>query len=208
MPFRLDSEERINCQFLRSWRRFSTLLGDVARDPRKASVLFDRNRQAQEARRFCESRLFDSSPQSSIDLEQVRPDDPSNPLWAHFAANHEGPGIWKWVHYFDIYQRHLGKFVGRDPHIVEIGIYSGGSLSMWRSYFGPRCQITGVDIEDVCRVYEKDGIRVFIGDQADRQFWKSLRAESAPFDVLIDDGGHSPEQQRITLDSSFQVLLY
>ena len=77
---------------------------------------------------------------------------------------------------------------------------------MWRSYFGPRCQITGVDIEDVCRVYEKDGIRVFIGDQADRQFWKSLRAESAPFDVLIDDGGHSPEQQRITLEETLPYL--
>jgi hypothetical protein len=41
-----------------------------------------------------------------------------------------------------------------------------------------------------------------IGDQADRAFWQRLIADGtlpSP-DIIIDDGGHTPEQQRITLE--------
>src|SRR4051812_8731031 len=61
------------------------------------------------------------------------PDDEVNPLRASFDAVTSGPGVWKWLHYFDIYHRHLERFVGKPVTIVEIGVYSGGSLSMWRS---------------------------------------------------------------------------
>ncbi len=74
--------------------------------------------------------------------------DPSNPLRAFFDSRKEGRGIWKWDHYFDVYHRHFGKFVGRDVNVLEIGVYSGGSLEMWKAYFGPRCRIYGVDIEE------------------------------------------------------------
>jgi hypothetical protein len=95
----------------------------------------------------------------------VRP--PDNPLATFFDGHTEGPGLWKWRHYFDIYHRHFAKFVGREVHIVEIGIYSGGSLAMWRHYFGDGARLYGVDIEEACRAYEADDVRVFIGDQAD-----------------------------------------
>jgi hypothetical protein len=104
----------------------------------------------------------------------------ANPLWQYFQANREGPGIWKWVHYFDIYQRYLGKFVGTDAHVVEIGVYSGGSLPMWRHYLGPMVRITGIDIEPACKTYERDGTHIVIGDQEDRQFWKRFRDEAPP----------------------------
>src|SRR5215470_2208525 len=76
--------------------------------------------------------------------------DGSNPLEEYFDAVTEGPGVWKWRHYFPIYHRHLSKFVGRAVHVVEIGVYSGGSLAMWRSYFGDDCRIYGVDIDPAC----------------------------------------------------------
>ena len=44
--------------------------------------------------------------------------------------------VWKWKHYCDVYHRHFSKFVGREVHVLEVGIYSGGSLQMWREYFG------------------------------------------------------------------------
>src|SRR5205823_12359912 len=53
-----------------------------------------------------------------------------NPILSYFNAHTEGPGIFKWMHYFDIYQRHFSKFVGREVHVLEVGVYSGGSLSM------------------------------------------------------------------------------
>jgi hypothetical protein len=128
----------------------------------------------------------------------VRPDD--NPLRRYFDATAEGPGILKWNHYFDIYHRHFAKFRGTDARILEIGVYSGGSLGMWRDYFGRKSHIYGVDIEPACRIYAGDGVSILIGDQADRAFWRKVRTELPPFDIVIDDGGHNPEQQIVTLE--------
>jgi hypothetical protein len=129
-----------------------------------------------------------------------------NPLWEYFQANRQGPGIWKWVHYFDIYQRHLARFVGRSPHVVEIGVYSGGSLGMWRHYFGAGCRVSGVDVEQACLQYADEQTTIHIGDQADRAFWKRFRAAAPPLDVVIDDGGHEPHAQRITLEETLPHL--
>src|SRR5437016_1539396 len=61
-----------------------------------------------------------------------------NALRTFFNNYEEGPGIWKWDHYFDIYDRHFAKFRGHDSYLLEIGVYSGGSLKMWRDYLGPK----------------------------------------------------------------------
>jgi hypothetical protein len=123
-----------------------------------------------------------------------------NPLSAYFNSVKQGRGIWKWTHYFDIYHRHLCQFIGKDVHVVEVGIYSGGSLDMWKAYFGSRCKIYGVDIEPACKVYEDERTRIFIGDQGDHNFWRDFRKQVPKVDVLIDDGGHHPEQQIVTLE--------
>jgi hypothetical protein len=124
----------------------------------------------------------------------------TNPLRAFFDSHKEGPGIWKWDHYFDIYDRHFGRFRNRAARVLEIGIYSGGSLEMWRDYFGPRCQIYGIDIEPACRAYESDFVKVFIGDQGDRNFWKRFKREAPAIDIVIDDGGHLAQQQIVTFE--------
>jgi hypothetical protein len=126
--------------------------------------------------------------------------EPPNPLRSFFESRREGRGIWKWKHYFDIYDRHLSRFRGREIRILEIGIYSGGSLDMWREYFGAQCRIYGVDIEPACKNYESDCVKVYIGDQADRNFWTRFKKEVPPFDIVIDDGGHRPEQQIVSIE--------
>src|SRR5262249_18601015 len=40
---------------------------------------------------------------------------------------------------------------------------------------------------------------ISIGDQADPAFWAGFRAEAPSVDILLDDGGHEPEQQIVTL---------
>src|SRR5215475_13984002 len=70
-----------------------------------------------------------------------------NQLRTFFDNRKVGSGIWKWLHYFEIYERHFSRFRGQEVHIAEIGIYSGGSLEMWRDYFSPKAHIYGVDIE-------------------------------------------------------------
>lgn len=131
---------------------------------------------------------------------------PANPLRDYFQNHKVGHGIWKWEHYFEIYHRHFSRFVGRSVNVMEIGIYSGGSLGMWRSYFGDRSHIYGVDIEEACASYQNDHTSVFIGDQADRAFWSDVKQKIRGLDILIDDGGHTPEQQQITLEEMLPFL--
>lgn len=147
----------------------------------------------------------------SVKFSEARPEgvpQPSTPftLSAYFDAHRTGRGIWKWAHYFEIYERHLARWVGVDSQVLEIGIYSGGSLEMWRHYFGPAAHVIGVDIEEACRAYEEPGISIAIGDQEDRNFWASFRKRFPRIDVLIDDGGHTYEQQRVTLEEMLPHL--
>jgi hypothetical protein len=123
------------------------------------------------------------------------------PLEAYFDTHRTGQGLWKWRHYFPIYERFFSRFVGQPVRVMEIGVYSGGSLRMWRDYFGPRSTIIGVDIEPACRAYESDGIQIVIGDQGDPRFWSEILGKLAPLDIVIDDGGHQHEQQIATLEA-------
>jgi hypothetical protein len=126
--------------------------------------------------------------------------DADNPLRAFFNARTEGRGIWKWDHYFDVYDRHFARFRGGDVHVLEIGIYSGGSLDLWHDYFGPRCHVYGVDIEEACRRYENEGTTIFVGDQADREFWRRVRSAVPRLDIVVDDGGHQTNEQATSLE--------
>jgi len=123
------------------------------------------------------------------------------PLEEYFDRHQTGPGVWKWQHYFPIYDRHFSKFRGREVHVLEVGVYSGGSLDMWRDYFGEGAHVYGVDIDERCRAYERPGVRVFIGDQSDPDFWRRFLEEVPMLDIVIDDGGHQVYQQRPTLEA-------
>jgi cephalosporin hydroxylase len=126
-----------------------------------------------------------------------------SPLQEFIEARRQGLGIWKWQHYLDVYHRHFDRFRGQPVRVLEIGLYSGGSLDMWRDYFGPQAQIYGVDIQPECRAYESEGVQIFIGDQGDRSFWRRFRHRVPILDIVIDDGGHLSEQQIV----SFEELL-
>jgi hypothetical protein len=131
---------------------------------------------------------------------------PGNPLWDYFTSHEAGHGIWKWHHYFQIYHQHFAKFIGKPVRVLEIGIFSGGSLGMWKSYFGPQCHIYGVDIEEACRAYASENVSVFIGDQEDPAFWDRFISKVPEVDIIIDDGGHTPAQQIMTLEKMLPRL--
>jgi 23S rRNA U2552 (ribose-2'-O)-methylase RlmE/FtsJ len=122
-------------------------------------------------------------------------------LEEYVEAHEIGRGIWKWQHYLPIYERHFSKFRSREVHVVEIGVHSGGSLEMWKEYFGPGCHIYGVDIEPACQIYESPEVDIFIGDQADPSFWKDFVKKVPHVDIVIDDGGHRIFQQVATLEA-------
>jgi cephalosporin hydroxylase len=73
---------------------------------------------------------------------------------------------------------------------------------MWKDYFGSKARIFGVDINPLCRQFEEDQVTIFIGDQANKTFLSGLKREMPRLDIVLDDGGHTMEQQINT----FEVL--
>jgi hypothetical protein len=128
-----------------------------------------------------------------------------NDLEAYFNQN-TGKLIHKWMHYFEIYDRHLSRFRGKPINILEFGVFQGGSLQMWKHYFGPQARIYGVDINPQCKQLEEDGIQIHIGDQGDRPFLRSLAQTLPAIDILIDDGGHTMLQQTRTFEELFPIM--
>jgi len=126
---------------------------------------------------------------------------PTGHLEAYFDAYEEGPGLFKWRHYFDVYERHLSRFRGRPVRMVEIGVFGGGSTRMWRDYLGEESHIVGIDIDPACRELASEGVEIRIGDQADRSFWEDFLRSEPAIDIVLDDGGHTAEQQTVTLEA-------
>lgn len=123
-----------------------------------------------------------------------------------FFDRHTGRLIHKWRHYFEIYDRHFARFRGGSVNIVEFGVSQGGSIQMWKDYFGPGAKVFGVDINPNCKRFEEPGVQVFIGDQGDRAFLRSLAKVLPPIDILIDDGGHTMKQQIATFEELFPLV--
>ena len=122
-------------------------------------------------------------------------------LWSDFLAN-DRRSIHKWKHYFPIYERHFKDFVYKPVTFIEIGCGRGGSLQMWKRYFGPHARIVGIDINPLAKAYEEDQIEVRIGDQSDEKFLQTVIDEFGAPDIVLDDGSHV----MIHVIASFQFL--
>ncbi|MDQ0416858.1 cephalosporin hydroxylase [Croceifilum oryzae] len=127
-------------------------------------------------------------------------------LMEYLESNKEGRIIQRWVHYFDIYERHLAKFVDKPVNVLEIGIYRGGSLPMWKHYFGEQATIYGMDINPGCKAFEEERVHVLIGDQGDPNFWRMIKPSLPTFDIIIDDGGHYMHQQILTFQELYSSM--
>ena len=91
----------------------------------------------------------------------------------------------KWANYLEVYERHFSCFRGRKPVILEIGVRRGGSLDVWKKYFGSDSTIV---IDPSCQRMQSHGFHIHIGDQSDESFLKKF--EYQEFDIVIDDGSH------------------
>ena len=131
---------------------------------------------------------------------------PVNPLFDIFSAD---TNVHKWHHYFDIYTKHFGRYRDRPIKMLEIGVYRGGSLRMWKDYFHPDSTIVGIDIDKSCKDHEIADRNVFvrIGSQADPRFLAEVNEEFGPFDIILDDGSHKTHHQNISFGALFRSAL-
>lgn len=105
--------------------------------------------------------------------------------------------------YFQVYEQLFAPYVGRPIVFVEVGVLNGGSLFMWREYFGPQARIIGVDANPQARQWEQHGFEVHIGDQSSEAFWDDFYRQVGDIDILLDDGGHTNAQQTVTAARAF-----
>jgi len=118
--------------------------------------------------------------------------------------------ISKYENYYEIYNNHFRKYKNTNPIILEIGVQGGGSLEMWNYYFDNKCEIYGIDIDPKClKVPEKlnaSNVKITIGDQGDKTFWSNFIKNVPKFDIVIDDGGHTMNQQIVTFQSIYNHM--
>lgn len=123
-----------------------------------------------------------------------------------FFENHEHRVIRKWMHYFEIYDRHFSRFRNKPLSLIEFGVNHGGSLQMWKYYFGQEAKIYGVDIDPRCANLGEENITIIMGNQEDRSSLSMIKDSLPKFDIIIDDGGHRMMQQTFTFEEMYAHL--
>lgn len=107
-----------------------------------------------------------------------------------------------WLHqYTPLYDRHIGHKRNDECKILEIGVFRGASLALWKEAF-TKAKVYGIDITDKWKELTPKDAKVFMGDQTDMQFLKNEVIPNGKYDIIIDDGGHSPSQ----MQASFKAL--
>jgi hypothetical protein len=118
----------------------------------------------------------------------------------------QGSAVYKWHHYFPIYERHFAPFRGKPIKFLEIGVAKGGSLEIWRDYFGPESTIFGIDILPECIKFNGVAGQVRIGSQDDENFLNEVVAEMGGIDLVLDDGSHDSHHIRKTFKTLIPKL--
>ena len=118
-----------------------------------------------------------------------------------FVGN-EGPSVQKWHHYIPLYDRYMSLYQKPKVRFLEIGVERGGSMQMWRKYFGPQATIMGIDIDPDCAQFDGQAGMVRIGSQNDPDFLRSVIDEMDGVDIVLDDGSHRMEH----VETSFQTI--
>ena len=125
---------------------------------------------------------------------------------SHLFAKGSERLVHKWHHYIPLYDRYFSRFRGTDVRFLEIGVSQGGSLDLWRSYFGENATIFGIDIDPNCARVDGISGNVRIGSQDDFGFLDGVVSEMYGIDIVLDDGSHNMDHIRASLSHLFPRL--
>eukprot|EP00009_Paramoeba_aestuarina_P000760 CAMPEP_0201509072 /NCGR_PEP_ID=MMETSP0161_2-20130828/2219_1 /ASSEMBLY_ACC=CAM_ASM_000251 /TAXON_ID=180227 /ORGANISM="Neoparamoeba aestuarina, Strain SoJaBio B1-5/56/2" /LENGTH=291 /DNA_ID=CAMNT_0047903919 /DNA_START=204 /DNA_END=1079 /DNA_ORIENTATION=+ len=111
----------------------------------------------------------------------------------------------------------VGKEFDQEFKLLQIGLgcenprTTGATLSLWKKLF-PNSQIFIFNQDEICTINFKsqnkaltEGVTFIQGNQSKIEDLKKM-APYQPFDVIIDDGGHTMVQQQLTLLFCFQYV--
>lgn len=100
-------------------------------------------------------------------------------------------------HFTEIYEKYFNLFRDKKNNIFEIGIFNGGSLRTLKDYF-IKSNIYAIDF-DKSRCFQEERIATQCGDQTNIRFMSNV-FPGIEFDIIIDDGGHTMQQQQVSLE--------
>lgn len=114
--------------------------------------------------------------------------------------------------YHEVYEKYLEGKTQQPLNVLEIGIFKGVSLDSWHEYL-PNANIYGLDIftrltPEEIPALKKDRIKWLKADSTDssvsniiKQHWGDIK-----FDIIIDDGLHTPEANAKTFTNLVEFL--
>lgn len=117
---------------------------------------------------------------------------------------HKGLPTHKYPIHMEAYERFFNKYRETNVRVLEIGIDQGGSLQLWREYFGPKASIIGLDIQDKTSL--NVDAHILVGDQGNPGYWDEIIPRLGEFDIIIDDGSHVCNDQITSLCQLFPLL--
>lgn len=126
-------------------------------------------------------------------------------LWELFS-NHNGKVVHKWIHYFPIYEKYFQNWRNKSLLFWEIGVSKGGSLQMWKNYFGSNAIIVGIDIDPNAKSHSDLNVHVEIGDQKDINFLDTILNKYGIPDIVIDDGSHVQQDIITTFQKIYPLM--
>jgi hypothetical protein len=131
-----------------------------------------------------------------------------NDIYRWFMNHEKGRVAWKWLHYFRIYEELFRRFrFQKDVVVLEIGSRDGGSLLMWRDYFGPGAKVHSIEINPEAYIFNDHNTRVFIGSQNNRTFLREVAKAIGRVDIVIDDASHVPADQLVSFDELYPTIM-
>ena len=115
-------------------------------------------------------------------------------------------------HYDTVYQPEFEPLQNEHINILEVGVFKGESVAAWLDFF-PNATVYGLDIfvrvsaEDI-PILQHPKVKWLKGDSthpsvsgAIQKAWPDVQ-----FDIIIDDGLHTPEANAKTFENLFQFL--
>lgn len=115
-------------------------------------------------------------------------------------------------HYHTVYQPEFEALKNAHINILEIGVFKGNSISAWLDFF-PNATIYGLDIfvrvspEDIA-VLQHPRVKWLKCDSTNANSTSFIEKQwpNVKFDIIIDDGLHTPEANAKTFDNMFPLL--
>lgn len=113
--------------------------------------------------------------------------------------------------YHMLYEEDFSPVQNDEINILEVGIWKGTSHQSWLDYF-PNANVYGIDIftrmkESDVSVLKNPRMHFGIADSTDKHAIRILlHAWKTKFDIIIDDGMHTPDANRKTFENLIPYL--